>query len=137
MLKRFDPEMHHKVDEPARDATKSYISKHGHTAMDHDDKYSVDLIVPGVCYIECECKLVWMTDTFEYKTIHIPKRKKKFADLDMPCLFFVWNKQFTRAIRLHSGYLQDQFLTEIKNRIIPDGEYFYDVPMKYASIITK
>ena len=79
MLKRFDPEMHHKVDEPARDATKSYISKHGHTAMDHDDKYSVDLIVPGVCYIECECKLVWMTDTFEYKTIHIPKRKKKFA----------------------------------------------------------
>ena len=77
--KRFDLDMFDLTDSPAREATKQYLSRKGYTAIDNPDKYCADLIIEDLCYIECECKLVWKGSRFPWPSVHLPQRKKKFA----------------------------------------------------------
>ena len=127
MHKPFDRDMFEKVDSLAREATKKYISSRGYEAIDNPNKYGADLIVEGVCYVECECKLVWDSLNFPYKTIHLPTRKEKFTKLDMPCCFFIWNKQFSSAIKFTSSDVLKSPKKEVPNKEIKSGEYFFDL----------
>jgi len=135
--KKFDLDMFDLTDNPAREATKEYISRKGYTAVDNPDKYCADLIVEGLCYIECECKLVWTGPEFPWPSVHLPQRKKKFAKLSMPVQFYIWNKEYSHAIRICGWQLHDDKLIEVPNRMIADGEYFYDIPINETHIISK
>lgn len=135
--KRFDQELFELTDISARDATKQYLSRMGQTAIDNPNKYCADLIIEGLCYVECECKLVWKGPMFPWTSVHLPQRKKKFAKLDMPVLFYIWNAEYSHAMRISGELLTDDRLIEVPNRMIANGEYFYDIPTNETHIISK
>ncbi len=135
--KAFDPKVHDKYDEPAREASKEYVSKMGYDCKDNPDIYGVDLISHGNCYVECECKTSWSGASFPYSTLHIPERKEKFCKLDMPCIFLIWNREMTHAMRVHSGLLQKKLLTEVPNKYVPRGEMFFRIPTNLIKIIER
>jgi hypothetical protein len=135
--KRFCQGTHDKYDAPAREATKAYLLRRGYAAVQGDTKYCVDLVVRGVCYVECECKLGWSGPRFPWGSVRLPHRKKKFTELDMPVIFYVWNRQFSHAIRIAGELLTDDKLTEVSNVVIPSGEYFYDIPIESTYLVSK
>lgn len=135
--KRFDMDMFDLTDSPAREATKQYIARKGYTAIDNPDKYCADLIVEGLCFIECECKLAWRGPKFPWPSVHLPQRKKKFANLSMPVQFYIWNKEYSHAMRICGWQLTDDKLIEVPNKMIANGEYFYNIPTNETHIISK
>jgi hypothetical protein len=126
-MKPFDKDMFDKVDRAAREATKDYIASKGYRAIDNPNKYGADLIVPGIAYVECECKLVWGDEKFPWTEVNLPQRKDKFNKLELPCMFFVWNKSFTRCVKFNTGHVQRADLVEVSNKYIESGEKFFKV----------
>ncbi len=136
---KFNKEAFDAVDSKSREASKKYISSKGLTVKDHPDQYSVDLIVyvtpTEIIYVECECRSIWKDGKFPFDTIHIPYRKKKFLELDFPCVYHAWDADFKYAVSIHSSDIKGSPIVEVKNRAIAEGEYFYDVPINKTKII--
>ena len=135
--KKFDQKLHDKTDVPARTVTKYYVGRFGYDAEDNPNIYGVDLIVPDVCYIEVECRLMWDKNdaVFPYKTLHVPHRKRKFFNQDLPVLLFTWNKALTHFIRLHENVIKSSPVIEIPTQAMPEGEHFYDVDISRGKIV--
>tara|TARA_R100001163_G_C5068134_1_gene207972 strand:- start:8383 stop:8796 length:414 start_codon:yes stop_codon:yes gene_type:complete len=125
MYKPFNKKLHETYDERARTATKNYVKKQGHEAIDNPDKYGADLIVEGLCYLECEIKRYWDKDYYPYYYIRLPYRKKKFANLEMPTLFYIWNNKCSAAVRIQGSKLHTAEVKEYKNSQMPKGELFF------------
>jgi hypothetical protein len=130
--KRFSKDLHQENDTLARAAGKRYWGSFGYTVEDNPDRYGADLIVNTgweVFYSEVEIKRVWSGPTFQYDTLQIPSRKKKFTELDRPCVFVVINKEQTHAFVCSSQALLDSPLVEVPNKYVYSGEMFYQVPI--------
>jgi hypothetical protein len=123
--KKFDQQLHNKYDENAREATKKYIKANGHKAIDNPDIYGPDLIVEGLCYLECEVKTHWDKSYYPYPWVRIPYRKKKFTTLDLPTMFYIWNNKFTHGLRIRGTSFCLAEVKEYKNSKVPEGEYFF------------
>lgn len=134
--KKFDPKLHEEADAPAKTVTKYYVGRHGYDAEDNPNIYGVDLIVPGLCYIEVERRFMWDNDgDFPYRYLHIPHRKRKFFNQDMPTLVFTWNHELTRFIRLHEDVIKNSKVIEKSTQAMPKGEHFYEVDINLGRII--
>jgi hypothetical protein len=130
--KRFSKELHDENDTLARAAGKKYWSTFGYQVIDNPDRYGADLIVNTgweEFYSEVEIKRVWSGPTFQYDTLQIPSRKKKFTELSKPCMFVVLNKEQTHAFVCDSKTLLDSPLVEVPNKYVYSGEMFYQVPV--------
>lgn len=136
---KFNKEAFDAVDELSRNASKKYISSKGYCVKDNPDVYGVDLIVylnpTKKIYVECERRNIWSNGKFPYDTIHIPYRKKKFVELDYPCIYHAWDSNYEYAVSIHSNVIKDSPVVEVPNRAIAAGEYFYDIPMNKTKII--
>jgi hypothetical protein len=126
-MKTFNKEMFERVDQQTREVTKDYLMSVGKTAYDNPDKYGADLIIDNLCYVECECKLVWGDNAFPWAEVNLPQRKEKFTRLDMPCMFMIWNKDFNRFVIFSSTTVADSKLVEVPNKEIPVGEKFFKI----------
>jgi len=133
--KKFEQHVFDQADQPARTVSKYYVSRFGYEAIDNPNEYGVDLIVPNVCYIEVENRLMWKEDRFPYTTLHVPHRKRKFFKLDMPTLLFTWNAALSKFIRLHEDVILDSPVIEIPTQAMPEGENFYDVKISRGRIV--
>lgn len=133
--KKFDPELHKKADEPAKTVTKYYCGRFGYDAEDNPNIYGVDLIVPDVCYIEVERRFMWKSDKFPFASLHIPHRKRKFFNQDMPVLVFTWNYPLTKFIRLHEDVIKNSRVIEKSTEAMPEGEHFYEVDIRKGRIV--
>jgi len=133
--KKFDPELHEKADEPAKTVTKYYCGRFGYDAEDNPNIYGVDLIVPDVCYIEVERRFMWKGDKFPFASLHIPHRKRKFFNQDMPVLVFTWNYPLTKFIRLHEDVIKSSRVIEKSTEAMPEGEHFYEVDIRRGRIV--
>jgi hypothetical protein len=133
--KKFNQELHNKYDENAREATKKYIKANGHKAIDNPDIYGPDLIVEGLCYLECEVKTTWHQDYYPYKYVRIPYRKKKFTVLDLPIVFYVWNNSYRSGLRIRGTSFCTAEVKEYKNSKVPEGEYFFWFEAKTLDLI--
>lgn len=136
--KPFDQDSHDYYDPPAREAVTNYIKKKwGYSAIPYD-KYKVDLLIENefmvpIGYAEVEMR-EWVNCPFN--TIHIPQRKKKLFDNDMPTLYFVINNNLSKAWYINVKEILNSPLKEIPNKKMSDGEYFYDVPKhKFVEIV--
>ena len=118
-------------DWKARAATKQYLrNKKVKGVIDNPDIYAPDLILPNICYIECEIKVCWISKIFPYRTLQFGTRKTKFCNLDMQCIFFVWNEPATHGLQVSSKHILTCEQEYIVNKEKPDGsERFYIVPM--------
>lgn len=95
------------------------------------DKYKVDLIIENefmvpVGYAEVEMRS-W--NECQFSTIHVPERKKKLFENDMPTTYFAVSKDLRTAWWCKSEDILESPLVEVKNKDVANGEYFYDVPL--------
>ena len=132
--KVFSKSLFDETDTSARAAAKLYWQ----SVEDHPDRYAVDLIVDTgteTFYCEVEIKKVWSGTTFKYDTLQIPERKSKFAKLDKPAYFMVFNNEVTHAFLCPSSILLSSPVVEVPNKYVYKGEMFFQVPINLISIV--
>jgi len=136
--KRFDRELFNETDGTARDSAKKYWISLGHTVEDHPDRYAVDLIVDTgleTFYCEVEIKKVWKGVEFKYDTLQIPERKSKFAKLDKPAYFMIFNNERSHAFICSHTDLLDSPVVEVPNKYVYKGEMFFQVPIAKLQLV--
>lgn len=128
--KPFNQAVHDACDPPARDAVIRFHESKGYYAKPFD-KYKVDLIIENEFMVPVGYAEIEMRDWEEcpFPTIHIPERKKKLFDNDMPTTYFVVSKSLKKAWWCKTEEILESPLIEVKNKAVPEGEYFYDVPV--------
>ena len=127
--KPFNQEVHDACDPVAREAVIKWHASKGRIAKPHPDKYKVDLVIEnefmvptGYCEIEMRD---WEYVPFD--TIHVPGRKKKLVENDLPTTYFVVSKGLKRAWWCEKKDILNSPLIEVPNKAVKSGEYFYDV----------
>ena len=124
IYKQFNRESHAVNDKPAKDLVINFLKSKGLDAMENPDKYGIDIVVPRY---EVERREIWI-DEFPFKTVHIPARKEKF--LKHSIVYVVVNKDFDKLMFCRSEVIRQYNLIEVPNKSVPEGEYFYDVPIE-------
>ena len=124
IYKEFNKESHAVNDKPAKDLVINFLKSKGLDAMENPDKYGIDIVVPRY---EVERREIWI-DEFPFKTVHIPARKEKF--LKHSIVYVVVNKDFNKMMFCRSEIIRQYNLIEVPNKSVPEGEYFYDVPIE-------
>ena len=124
IYKEFNKESHAANDKPAKDLVINFLKSKGLDAMENPDKYGIDIVVPRY---EVERREIWI-DEFPFKTVHIPARKEKF--LKHSIVYVVVNKDFNKMMFCRSEIIRQYNLIEVPNKSVPEGEYFYDVPIE-------
>ena len=119
MLKYFVQEQHALHDAEAKKAAQEFWIKHGHECIENPDEYGVDLLVDGKgrkfgC--EVETKTGWHGREFNYTTLRIPFRKKKFNEDHVT--FFVLNQGRTHAAVVNGKDLIKSPVVKIKNKMV-------------------
>ena len=98
MLKAFEQEQWELFDTPAKNVATKFWMDLGYECIENPDDYRIDLLVNGKgkefgC--EVEVKLGWYGLTFNFPTLHICSRKKKF--MSPPSMFMVMNNSLTHG----------------------------------------
>jgi hypothetical protein len=133
--KPFNPILFKENDRLARAAGKKYWQSLGYDVIDNPDRYGADLIVDNKFYCEVEIKKVWSGKEFKYDTLQVPERKKKFANLDMPCKFIVFNNEQSHGFLCEGETLMASPVVEVPNRYVYRGEFFFQVPVVNTQLI--
>ena len=129
--KPFSKELFDDNDLRAKEVIKKHLN-----AIDSDDIYGPDLFVPdGNYYAEVEVKHSWKTYKFQFDTVNIPKRKLKYLDYGM-VVFYVLSKDLRRAIIVQGRSLKPEYLKEVKNKFISEGEFFFQIPLSCCIVVT-
>jgi len=131
--KRFDPELYRINDELAKSTVRKIIDKRKFKVEENPKKTGVDLLVYNkgqhVLNIETEIKKVWKGSNFKYDSVQIPERKKKFAGLEVPTLFVMFNEDQTDYLVIKDQTLITSPLVEVPNKYVYKGELFFQVPL--------
>lgn len=129
--KPFNQAVHDACDPPAREAVIRFHESRGYYARSYD-KYKVDLLIENEFMVPVGYAEIEMRDWEEcpFPTIHVPERKKKLFDNDMPTTYFVVSKSLKTIWWCKAKDILDSPLIEVKNKAVAEGEYFYDVPIK-------
>jgi hypothetical protein len=135
--KRFDQALHDKYDPPARKAVTDWIQmKWGLECRENPNVYGVDLIVyregNPVGFVEVEVRS-W--SFCHHPTIHIAHRKAKLFQQDRPVLFFALTQDLSHAYWMKAELVKECPLVEVKNREVPNGEFFFDVPISHFKYV--
>ena len=134
--KKFNPGDYALYDQKAKDKTTEYLQGLGYQVVEHPNRYAQDLIAKSEMnefMVECEVKVVWNTDDFPFPNVQLPERKSKF--LKDRTLFFIWNKQLTRAFTFWSDDVKKLTPIEVPNKRVRKGEYFYQIPLDMTEMI--
>jgi len=139
LKKRFDKDLYSENDYLARAAGKKYWAFQGYKVEDNSDRYGPDLVVTThdgeIFYGEVEIKKVWSGKDFQYDTLQIPARKKKFLILERPCMFIVFNNEQTYGFLCTHSELAVSPIVEVSNKYVRAGEMFYQVPINKLLLI--
>ena len=137
MLKAFDQEQWALHDAPAKLAAIDFWCRLGYNCAENPDEFGVDLLVDGkgkTFGCEVEIKTKWHGSAFQFPTLRIAMRKRKF--MAGPCQFMVFNSGLTHAAIVSRKMVQQSPLVEVKNVIVPMGERFYDVPTANLTVVS-
>jgi hypothetical protein len=132
VYKLFDKKLFDKYDPPAREAVTKWMKmKWGIDCIPNPNVYGVDLIAlrgeNQVGLVEVEVRS-WAY--CHYPTIHIAHRKDKLFQQDLPVLFFALTQDLSHAYWCRADIAKKYPLVEVKNFEVPNGELFFDVPVK-------
>jgi hypothetical protein len=136
MLKYFDKSQYALHDAHAKEVARQFWIKLGYDCIENPDEYGVDLLVEGKgrkfgC--EVEVKTGWHGSKFNYPTLHIPFRKKKFTKERVT--FFVLNNARSHAAVVSRNDVVKSPIVKVPNKMVPSGDLFYDVNLTNAQII--
>lgn len=131
--KPFDKKLYDIYDKKAFQWIKKIIPE-GYKVEKNTHKTAVDVLCYKdgdlFCYIELEVKRKWNGNAFEYHTLHLPARKKKYCGLDYPTLFVIFNNRGSKYFCVWSKDVLEAPLLEVSNCYMRKGEMFFDVDMK-------
>ena len=127
-MKPFDKALHDKFDALAKRKAMRWFARHGVHAFENPDRYGVDLIVPNFGYCEVEVKTGWKHGQFPFPSLHLPYRKLKFAKLDQPTMFIVWNAGLDRLIWVEGWAMIQLDPVELDNKFM-NREKFFDIDL--------
>ena len=142
--KQFNRALYEAYDSPARDALVSYLEAKGHTIVNNEENYNVDVISKkGVYtyYNEAEVKTAWKGDwPPHWEEIRIPERKQRLLDMHKASAFsvlnfYIFRPDFKQAWRIKDTLLTQGSLKEAKGRYIQRGEQFFHIPYTQAELI--
>lgn len=129
-FKSFDRALFEANDKRAREAIKAYL---GSGCKDNPDIYGPDLIFEGR-YIEAEICKSWKSGPYPYKEASVPGRKGKWKDLDIE--FWRLSNDLSKVQITKGNQLKEQYLIEVPNRYMNEGEFFYRIPKELVVEIT-
>ena len=139
--KNFSKALYEAYDGPARTALVLFLESKGHTVVNNEENYSVDVVSQkdGHTYFnEAEVKTGWKSDwPVDWKEIRIPERKQRLLDrqVDGFLNFYVFRSDLRQAWRIKDTLLTQDSLREAKGRYIKKGEQFFHVPFTKAELI--
>lgn len=135
--KRFSKSLHSENDTPARAAAMRYWKALGYNVYENANNHIPDLTIEtenARFYSEVEVKRIWKGEAFQYDTLQIPERKRKYTGLDLPCTFMVFNNEQTHVFLCESSTLVTSPIVEVPNKFVPEGELFFQVPIKCVKL---
>lgn len=134
MKKRFDRELYNQFDQKAKNYAKDIF--HTNTKFEvkeNPKKMGVDLIAYendiATFYIEVEIKKA-LDKPFNYDTIHLPGRKFKFTNLDLPTLFMWFSSDGSKFFCCWSKFVLKSPMKEVRNKYLYTDEQFYIIDIK-------
>ena len=139
--KPFSNSLFNKYDEPGRAFIKNIYKDLGITAIENHDKYGVDLILLRdnikVGYAEVEVCVAWNTPIYPFKSYHVPLRKARFFNLDMPTEFWAVSNNFTRALHIDGNVILESPQIIVPNKYVLSNERFFDVDLNFMTSYNK
>jgi hypothetical protein len=131
--KKFDQQLHDECDPPARNAVAGWLKNLWYVdALPNPDKYAVDLVLSRngqeFGFAEVEIRY-WGVNYCPYNTIHIAKRKEKLFTHPRTTMYVV-TPDLTHAYWIRANKIKECPVIEVRNSEVPQGEYFYDVPVE-------
>lgn len=139
--KSFNRALYEAYDGPARTALVLYLEGKGHTIVNNEENYSVDVVsqYKGNTYFnEAEVKTGWKSDwPTDWKEIRIPERKQRLLDKNVDGFlnFYVFRADLRQVWRIKDTLLTQESLGEAKGRYIRKGELFFHIPYTKAELI--
>lgn len=120
-------------DEPAKKAARAILEPMGYEVQNNPKRYEVDLLVfkdgEHLFNLEVEVKSHWGAGAFQYGDVQICERKQKYAMLDKPTYFMMFNRDLTQYLVIKDKDLLKSPLKEVPNKRHYSGEYFFKVPV--------
>ena len=133
--KRFDRDLYNTYDGAAKKYAKSVLKTTEYEIEDNKKKTGVDLIVKKdneiKFFIEVEIKTAIRDDEkFEYPTLNIASRKRKFCVLEYPTLFMIFSKSGLSYLCCWDKFILISPEREVKNKFVYSGETFFQINIK-------
>jgi len=139
--KQFSRALYEAYDGPARTALVLFLEGKGHTIVNNEENFGVDVVSQkaGHTYFnEAEVKTGWKGDwPVDWKEIRIPERKQRLLSKDKEGFlnFYVFRADLRQVWRIKDTLLTKDSLREAKGRYIRKGELFFHVPYTKAELI--
>ncbi len=141
--KSFSRALYEAYDSPARDALVSHLEAKGHTIVNNEENFNVDVVSQknGYTYFnEVEVKTAWKSDWPTHWTeIRIPERKQRLLDkhseVNGVLNFYIFRPDFKQAWRIKDTQLTKESLKAAKGRYITHGEKFFHIPYVNAELV--
>ena len=141
--KKFSRALYEAYDNKAKDALVSLLKRKGHTIVNTEENYYVDVVSQkgGYTYFnEAEVKVAWDGDwPTHWSEIRIPERKQRLLDKhgseNGVLNFYVFRKDLRQAWRIKDTLLTKESLGTAKGRYIRKGEQFFHIPYTSAELV--
>jgi hypothetical protein len=139
--KQFSRALYEAYDGPARTALVLFLEGKGHTVVNNEENFNVDVVsqYKGHTYFnEAEVKTAWKSDwPTDWKEIRIPERKQRLLDKEVNGFlnFYVFRSDYKQVWRIKDTLLTQESLGEAKGRYIKKGELFFHIPYTKAELI--
>ena len=141
--KKFSRALYEAYDAPAREALVKHLEGKGHTIINNEENYNVDVVSQkgGYTYFnEAEVKTAWTADwNTSWKEIRLPARKQRLIDkhagVNGVLNFYIFRPDFKQAWRIKDNQLTQESLKTAKGRYITHGEKFFHIPYVEAELI--
>lgn len=141
--KQFSRTLYEAYDTPARDKLVVYLESKGHTIINNEENYGVDVVSQKgeyTYYNEAEVKTAWKGDwPTHWSEVRIPERKQrlldKHKDQNGVLNFYIFSQDLSQAWRIKDTLLTQASLREAKGRYIQKGELFFHIPYTEAELV--
>ena len=141
--KNFSRALYQAYDKKAKDTLVDLLESKGHTIVNTEENYFVDVVSQkdGYTYFnEAEVKVAWDGDwPTHWKEIRIPERKQRLLDKyegnNGVLNFYVFREDMKQVWRIKDTLLTKESLAEAKGRYIQKGELFFHIPYTEAELV--
>ena len=139
--KKFSQDLYNKNDEVAKIAVTNYLKKIYSIVIIRPENYNADiLVIPFIeppFLVEAGIKYGWLGNEFpkNWPDVQIESRKDKYLNENLKVFYFILSKDLKRAFVVDGINLKEEFLKEVPNKYVSNGEYFYKIPIKLGKFI--